>query len=333
MKTDNPIRQRLVDIDRAKGFAIFLVVLGHIVAGKTPLGNEWYDLLKMGIYKFHMPFFMYLSGLVFAYTYPGVSNFDEYIHYIGKRIKKLCIGYIAFGVLIYMGKITMSSIMFVDDAPGGFYIEIFNLMVFPSESAGGSLWFIYVLMEIYIIIPLLMMALKSRLLVVICSAIVHFLPLSHMFLMDRFAEYLVYFSIGIFVIEYYDFYMKLLDRFFVVAIVLFLSSFLSIEYLSASNSKFLIGLLSLLAVHSAMRNGFLSRVALFGQYGKYTYSIYLMNTIAIGLVKGVILFFTPLDGRMFIFMAPILLLAGIYIPIYIKKYIFIRFSYVDRVTT
>lgn len=73
-------RQRLVDIDKAKGFAIFLVVLGHIIATNQPLGNDWYAILKMGIYKFHMPFFMYLSGVVFAY--PNIDTIGGYFTYV-----------------------------------------------------------------------------------------------------------------------------------------------------------------------------------------------------------------------------------------------------------
>jgi fucose 4-O-acetylase-like acetyltransferase len=58
---------RLDDIDRAKGLACLLVVFGHIVSRRTPPGHEWYGVLKEAIYHVHMPFFVYLSGLVFFY--------------------------------------------------------------------------------------------------------------------------------------------------------------------------------------------------------------------------------------------------------------------------
>ena len=57
-------KARLLDLDRAKGLAIFLVVIGHIVARNGPKGNSWYADLQEIIYTFHMPFFMYLSGFV-----------------------------------------------------------------------------------------------------------------------------------------------------------------------------------------------------------------------------------------------------------------------------
>lgn len=52
--------------DVLKCFAIFLVILGHVVASYDSRGyaapvNRW-------IYSFHMPLFMMLSGLFFKYA-------------------------------------------------------------------------------------------------------------------------------------------------------------------------------------------------------------------------------------------------------------------------
>ncbi|MCM1138939.1 MAG: acyltransferase family protein [Muribaculum sp.] len=59
-------RERVVWPDLLKCFAIFLVILGHIVATYDSRGysapvNKW-------IYSFHMPLFMMLSGLFFKYS-------------------------------------------------------------------------------------------------------------------------------------------------------------------------------------------------------------------------------------------------------------------------
>lgn len=35
-------KERRLDLDRAKGLAILLVVYGHIVARQAPANNEWY---------------------------------------------------------------------------------------------------------------------------------------------------------------------------------------------------------------------------------------------------------------------------------------------------
>ncbi len=56
--------ERRADIDSAKGLAILLVVFGHLVARADPAGVTWYEPLRRAVYAFHMPFFLYLSGLV-----------------------------------------------------------------------------------------------------------------------------------------------------------------------------------------------------------------------------------------------------------------------------
>ena len=61
-------RARRLDLDRAKGIAILLVVLGHIVAREQPPGVEWYEPFRYAVYRFHMPFFLYLSGTVVVNT-------------------------------------------------------------------------------------------------------------------------------------------------------------------------------------------------------------------------------------------------------------------------
>ena len=58
------MKHRLEYIDQLKGFAIFLVVTGHVLEYclvSTDSGYEsvWHKL----IYSFHMPLFAFLSGL------------------------------------------------------------------------------------------------------------------------------------------------------------------------------------------------------------------------------------------------------------------------------
>ncbi|ROT03695.1 hypothetical protein ED388_12660 [Muribaculaceae bacterium Isolate-007 (NCI)] len=48
-------------IDCLKGFAIFLVVLGHVVQNYN-LMDSWIFRI---IYSFHMPLFMFMSGYCF----------------------------------------------------------------------------------------------------------------------------------------------------------------------------------------------------------------------------------------------------------------------------
>lgn len=331
---NNVSKKRLVDIDKAKGFAIFLVVAGHIVSGygKPPADNEWFQILTMGIYKFHMPFFMYLSGLIFYYTYPNLNSISGYIKYVIKKLRRLSFGYIFFASCIYLGKTGLSSIIHVDRVPANYYSEIYNLLFMPQESAGGSLWFIYVLMEMYIVFPLLLMLKTRSIILLALGLVIYFLAMPHIFLLDRFVELFLFFALGIFVTRHYDQYLKFIDRYLLVLLALFALSFLAIPHISHKLSILIIGLCSLPALHSLLRNKFFSSIPVWGVLGTYTYSIYLMNTIFIGITKGVTLKLTTWDGLHFLIIGPILLLSGIYLPIFIKKYIFVKLPILDRAT-
>ena len=69
--------ERVLYIDKLKGFLILLVVIGHIGYANCTTMTVVNDL----IYSFHMPFFIFLSGFVVSYITPR------------KLIKKL-VGYL-----------------------------------------------------------------------------------------------------------------------------------------------------------------------------------------------------------------------------------------------
>ena len=74
------MKQRIDYIDRMKGFAIFLVVMGHVIG--FALGQAD-DLAGRWISSFHMPLFMFLSGLV------ACSGVVPPYWSVGKLVKKL----------------------------------------------------------------------------------------------------------------------------------------------------------------------------------------------------------------------------------------------------
>lgn len=63
---------RRSDIDIAKGFALFLVVLGHVVT--------MHHTIFRWIYAFHMPAFFFLSGMTFR-----PEKYPSCLDYIKKR--------------------------------------------------------------------------------------------------------------------------------------------------------------------------------------------------------------------------------------------------------
>lgn len=64
------IRKHYIEVDSLKGFAIFLVILGHsIIVFPIDLHKiyPWCEMLYNVIYLFHMPLFFFISGFCFSY--------------------------------------------------------------------------------------------------------------------------------------------------------------------------------------------------------------------------------------------------------------------------
>lgn len=88
---------RVAYIDRLKGIAIFLVVLGHVIGY-----NDCRDsFLWQFIYSFHMPLFMFISGYVAQMAFKmeridGKSSLD----YLRKKFRTLLLPMLMWGVAI-----------------------------------------------------------------------------------------------------------------------------------------------------------------------------------------------------------------------------------------
>jgi fucose 4-O-acetylase-like acetyltransferase len=331
-------RPRLYDIDRAKGLAIFLVVLGHIVAGPSPKNNKWFNELVDLLYLFHMPFFMFLSGAIFYYTFNALSSWKDFKDYIIKKAGRIIPGFLLFSFLILIGKYTASYFLYVDDVERHLMRGVVDIFIFPARSAGGSLWYIYVLFEFYCIFPLLLKLTKGNIKIVFYfSIILHicslFFSLSAFFLISRVFEYALYFSLGILFISYYDMVKEIITKYFMIFLTAFILSFFLIPYLTPDVNKTVIGLLSIPALFGMISLPFINKkserpLILFGEY---TLTIYLLNTITIGLAKGTLFKFWNWNGTNFIFFIPILLFAGIGIPILLYKYFFSHSAYLSKI--
>jgi len=104
-------RRRILYIDAIKAFAIYMVVIGHIL----PYGSVY----KI-IYSFHMPLFMFASGLV---TNPDKLN-------LSKRLRIL-IPFFLIGGLIYTYSIGHTLLDFIKDPEksGYWYLYVLSLYI------------------------------------------------------------------------------------------------------------------------------------------------------------------------------------------------------------
>lgn len=325
-------RPRLVDIDLAKGLGIALVVLGHIVAREAPADNRWYEVLKYVIYKFHMPFFMFVSGVVAAYTYKKIENFPEYLSYLEKRARRLLYAYFLFSLIVFFAKISAQQFLHVDNRVEGIG-QLLDVLWRPTESFSSYLWFVWALFALYAIAPALLNLFGERLKpLLVVAFLVQFLPKVAYLGLGQVTEYAFVFFCGFVVVRCKSEYDAALSRFGFFGLIVFLGFLLGLV-VGFDLPKWLVGIASIPALH------FLARQSWVNRHGKvllwlsvYAFPIYLMNTMAIGLVKGVVLKFTTWHGSNFYWIAPLLFFGGLLIPIFVKRVFFSKVPWLDRIT-
>ena len=314
--------KRHEDLDRLKGLAIFLVVLGHIVSRQPPEGAQWYIYLKDSIYLFHMPLFMFISGLILGYARKPIRTFADYRVYFRSKFIRLMPAYLGFSALIFFGKAACGQFMHVDN-PVASPADYLVVLTQPHSSFCAYLWYIYVLFLFYAVAPLAYRLTNERiyLLLPICFA-VHFMDVTLNFALSSIAEYAFVFTLGCLAGDHYQRYSVWLDRYGAI----FVTPFLVLLAFAVpwGVPKFILGLLSIPACHAMVRMNSADFWGVFKTLGKYTFPIYLMNTAFIGLSKGVMLRFASWDGANFFWFAPILLLAGVVGPILVKRWIIAR---------
>jgi peptidoglycan/LPS O-acetylase OafA/YrhL len=317
-----PVRRldaRLLDIDAARGLAILLVVLGHVVAREMPAGNDWYAVLKELIYRFHMPLFMVLAGISFGLSLPLFDDWRAVGNYSWRKAHRLIVAYLFFGSLILLGKLIAAQFLHVDNPARGTLADVVALVVQPTASAAGFLWFIYVLCLYYAVLPGLMHLVGRRPVWLFAAALgAQGLDWPARFLLRDAIAYLPYFVGGVLLWIVRDRWGKLGLPAATAALAVFAGALaLAIPF---GLSKWLVGIISVPAALGIAQHvtGTVSRALV--HLGRLSFSIYLMNTLAIGVVKALLLKGMPWDGTNFLIYFPLLTLAGLWLPMAIKQW-------------
>lgn len=109
---------RIEFIDKLKGFAIFLVVMGHITEKSLGINNTPFNLFYS---SFHMPLFMFLSG-VFAFKTFKCYDMKEFLMFFKKKALRILVPFAVVG--------------------GGFSILAYGLRIDDWTVAIGGYWFL-----------------------------------------------------------------------------------------------------------------------------------------------------------------------------------------------
>lgn len=135
-----PVKQRLLWLDYAKGIGILLVVFGHTLRGLVDnaliqpddIGYRWFDFT---LYTFHMPLFFFLSGLTAAASLnKGRSAF------VKNKLWTIAYPYLLWSILFGVLRVVFSS-------KGVTWERIAWLPIYPMS----IFWFLYVLLMCHLV--------------------------------------------------------------------------------------------------------------------------------------------------------------------------------------
>lgn len=112
------MNQRLAYIDQLKGFAILMVVMGHVL--QFCFNEAEPSLASQIIASFHMPLFAFLSGLMFT----TICDFKQVVRKFAKQSHKLLFPFLSF-LLIYTYTIRPEENMFTHPFKLGLWYLLF----------------------------------------------------------------------------------------------------------------------------------------------------------------------------------------------------------------
>ena len=182
-----------------KGLAILLMFIGHAATPtflKRPLS---YEIVVQFIYSFHMPLFFIVSGFL-AVKSININFRNDYFLLLKKIIIKLGVPYVVIALItnialnIASGNITIN----------GFIESIKTTIFYPELGAMGALWFLYALLIISILTPIITkISLEASIIITIIINI--FGPRDLYFLaINRISFFIVYYLIGMYVRKCYE---------------------------------------------------------------------------------------------------------------------------------
>jgi surface polysaccharide O-acyltransferase-like enzyme len=148
-------KERIVELDALRAFAFFAVVYQHVIGVymRKPGVDEMTAFLYgnlFHLFKFAVPAFVFITGLVLFYNYYDRVNYPGFIR---KRFTEIVVPY-AIWSLIYM--------VWRRDVTGW---DVSALVSFVKSLVAGTasyhLWFVVMIFQFYLLYPLLLKGFKA----------------------------------------------------------------------------------------------------------------------------------------------------------------------------
>ena len=191
------------EIDYMKGIAIILVFIGHAATPSFLPRPDVYEFIVQFIYMFHMPVFFFISGFL-SLKLLDMNLKTQYLPFIRKKLYRLGLPFLTISIITNALIIILKQVTNSPVGIKGLLDMIKVIFLYPENGIMGALWFLYTLLFINILAPLILkLPIKFTLVIAIILNI--FFPNNISFLaLNRVAFFLVFFLLGIIFRKFYS---------------------------------------------------------------------------------------------------------------------------------
>jgi len=145
---------RFQHFDIARSIAAFAVVIHHISQYFPRYGVGTFDAkfgsaLVVIVSYLHIPTFMLISGMLISQSKSRVDTIRGYFAFERKKFSRLMLPFISISILHLAVKTVIPA-----EALSSGMSAVIKMLIAPRGAAAGHLWFLYCLMSIFIIWPI-----------------------------------------------------------------------------------------------------------------------------------------------------------------------------------
>lgn len=153
-------KAKLEEVEILRGIAFLAVVLQHGIAGifgQPDIGNSSIIIgtTFLGISRFAVPLFVFITGVVLFYNYDGKLN---YLNFIRKRFKQIILPYLTWTVFYHVWIGFLSGVSATTTRS-----ELLNLVKLSlTGKASYHLWFMVMIIPFYLLFPVFRFLLSGK---------------------------------------------------------------------------------------------------------------------------------------------------------------------------
>jgi len=300
--------------------------MGHFKPPHSP--DYWIEFYNT-IYLFHMPLFFLLSGYLFK-----VPSRLNYSSIIVNKSKRLLRPFISIALIFFFIKFIASK-FFALEHPLTLN-TFFYLFIDPVHSYMPALWFLYTLIIIFLVYPLLHLAIKNNWVIFCFIIIMNSISFTNMFCMNNVVVNMSYFITGIIMAQHIYLDRKIgIKKIVIISLscfVLFGGIFFSYNLIESNHFiirrflRIILGIVgSILVIHlSIFVADHFNKTKLYAvlkMIGFYSMSIYLFHTFFVSAVRIVFTEVFKFQWLSFEIIAFIAICSGTLFPLLMEKYL------------